>query len=482
MTTKIPLCVDCDHTLIATDLLFEACFLLLKQHPAKLFLLPFWLLKGKAFLKQRLAKSVTFDWGSLPYRPETLEIIEKARQEKRKIVLATASPTVWAQGIANHLKCFTEVFATEKNINLSSHNKAVKLTQQYGLHGFDYVGDSKDDIAVWKNANKKIIVSHQQSLVERIKKIAGDQVEHISTPKPTFLSYAKGLRVYQWLKNALIFVPLLAAHEFGNLDLLSKAVYAFIAFSCCASSVYILNDLLDLESDRKHARKRKRPFASGVIPILHGAMLIPILLVTSFYISTSYLPPLFTLTLILYYLMTIVYSGKLKQQVIVDIILLAALYTIRILAGSAATEIEPSFWLLVFSLFTFLSLALVKRYSEMSLAIEQNKSMASGRGYYTQDLIVLMCLGVSSAMCSVMIFALYINAQETNLMYPSKYWLWGVIPFILYWNCRLWMKTHRKEIPDDPVLFAVYDWQTLVILSAIFNLFFLAANDSYFTF
>lgn len=482
MTTKLPLCIDCDNTLIATDLLFEACFLLLKQHPTKLFLLPFWLIKGKAFLKQRLTEYVTFDWETLPYRPETLEVIEKARQDERKVVLATASPKVWAEGIANHLKCFDEIFATEKATNLSSRNKADKLTEQFGIQGFDYVGDSKDDIAVWKNANKGIIVNNQQSLVEKIQRLVGRNLEHVKIASPTLLSYAKALRIYQWLKNALIFVPLLAAHEVSDLHLLTKAIYAFIAFSCCASSVYILNDLLDLESDRRHPRKRRRPFASGAIPILHGAILMPILLVTSVYISLAYLPPLFTLTLALYYLMTIAYSGKLKQQVVVDIILLAALYTIRILAGSAATKIEPSFWLLVFSLFTFLSLALVKRYSEMSLAIEQNKFMASGRGYYTQDLIVIMCLGVSAAMCSVMIFALYINSQETNLIYPSKYWLWGVLPFILYWNCRLWMKTNRKEIPDDPVLFAVYDWQTLVILSAVLNLFFLAARDSYLQF
>ena len=479
-TTTIPLCVDCDNTLIATDLLFEACFLLLKQHPVKLFFLPFWLIKGKAYLKQRLAEFVTFEWDSLPYRPETLELIEKARQENRKIVLATASPAIWAQGIAEQLKCFTEVFATEKNINLSRHHKAALLVEKFGDQGFDYIGDSKDDIAVWEKSNVATIVNHRKSLVDKISTILGRNLVHIQPAKPNFLSYVKALRVYQWLKNALIFVPLLAGHEFGNLILISKAIYAFIAFSCCASSVYILNDLLDLASDRKHKKKCKRPFAAGIIPILHGAILIPLLLAISLFITISYLPRLFTFTLVLYYIMTVAYSGKLKQQVIVDVILLAALYTIRILAGSAATNIEPSFWLLIFSLFTFLSLALVKRYSEMSLALENNKPMASGRGYYTLDLIVLMSLGVSSAMCSVMVFALYINSQETSLMYPSKYWLWGVVPFILYWNCRLWMKTHRKEIPDDPVLFAVYDWQTLVILSAVLNLFVLASKDSYF--
>jgi 4-hydroxybenzoate polyprenyltransferase/phosphoserine phosphatase len=476
LNKKIPLCVDCDNSLIATDLLYEACFLLIKQNPMKLFSLPLWLLKGKAYLKERLAEYVTFDFASLPYRPEVLEIIKEATKQERSIVLATASPRVWAEAIANHLNCFSEVIATEHNVNLSAKNKADKLVSKFGSQGYDYIGDSQDDVVVWKHALNSIVINKKNILLRKESKFNGQNVTHIKPPSLTFLSYIKAIRVYQWMKNGLIFVPLLASHQFLNVDLLIQAVFAFFAFSFCASSVYILNDLLDLESDRQHVTKHKRPFASGLIPVLHGAILAPVLLAVAIYISITYLPTIFDLTLVIYYVMTLAYSLKLKQQVIVDVLLLAALYTIRILAGSAATNIEPSFWLLEFSLFIFLSLALVKRYTEMSIALDLNKKSASGRGYFTEDLSVLMSIGVASAMCSVMVFSLYINSSEADFLYSSRYWLWGVVPFILYWNSRLWMKTRRKEIPDDPVLFAVYDWQTLIMLPAIFSLFLLASN------
>ncbi len=476
---NIPLCVDCDNSLIATDLLYEACFLLIKQNFVKLFLIPIWLLKGKAYLKAQLAENVVFNFGSLPYRPEVLKIINDAKKEQRAIVLATASPKKWADGVAAHLNCFTQVISTEGGINLSAKNKADKLVYLFGNLGYEYIGDSSDDIIVWKHALKATVVNKKNILLKKVPQYNQANITHIKPPAATIKSYFKAIRVHQWLKNALIFVPLLASHQFLEGDLIYKALLAFIAFSFCASSVYILNDLLDLESDRQHHSKNKRPFASGVIPILNGAILTPILLGIAIYISFKFLPPLFDLTLIIYYVMTLAYSVKLKQQVIVDVLMLSALYTIRILAGAAATNVVPSFWLLEFSLFTFLSLALVKRYTEMATALEKNKSTASGRGYYTEDLSVLMAIGVGSAMCSVMVFSLYINSETADALYPSKYWLWGVIPFILYWNSRLWMKTRRKEIPDDPVLFAVYDWQTLVILAAIFNLFLLSSKASY---
>lgn len=474
MMPNHPLCVDCDGTLIATDLLHEAVFLLAKQNPTKLFLLPFWLLKGKAYLKLKLSEYVTFNWSSLPYRQEVITLIQEAKKQGRKIVLATASPKVWAEGVAHYLNIFDEVLATNNQINLAARNKANKLIETYGQYQFDYIGDSQADLPVWTNAHQAIVINKGGSFTKKVKAQHG--VTLIRTQGSSLSSYLKALRIHQWLKNLLIFLPLLAAHQLGNSPLLMNTVYAFIAFSACASSVYILNDLLDLESDRLHIRKSKRPFAAGRIPILQGAFGVPILLAIAFLISLNYLPIAFTLVLLLYYVMTFAYSVRLKQQVIVDILMLAALYTSRIIAGSAATNIIPSFWLLEFSMFIFLSLALVKRYSELSINIQQNKNEISGRGYRREDLTVVMALGASSAMCSVMVFSLYINSQDTNLLYPSKYWLWGVIPLILYWNSRIWMKTNRGEVEDDPVLFAVKDWQTLVIATAGLYFFMLASH------
>jgi len=373
-----PLCVDCDGTLIATDLLYEAFFLLLKQYPLGLFFLPFWLLKGKVYLKERLAEHVEFNWASLPYREEVLALIKTARSEKREIVLATASPFAWANGISNHLGCFDKVIATQNGVNLSGKNKADHLISLFGEKNFDYIGDSSIDLKVWAHSSSAIIVSSNKSLIDHATKNS-NVIQVINKSKANILVYVKALRVHQWLKNLLIAVPLLAAHQLNsNLGLL-HVVYAFLSFSMCASSVYVLNDLLDLDSDRQHVRKRKRPFAACTIPLWQGILMVPMSLAISFAIALL-LPYQFFLVLCTYFVLTLAYSIRLKKQVIVDVMLLAGLYTMRIIAGAAATHITPSFWLLAFSMFLFLSLALIKRYSEMFITLKSNKQEAAGRG------------------------------------------------------------------------------------------------------
>lgn len=463
-----PLCVDCDGTLIATDLLYEAFFLLLKQYPIGLLFLPFWLLQGKVYLKERLAEHVVFDWSTLPYRQEIIEVINNARAEGRQTVLATASPTAWAEGIANHLACFDTVLATEQGINLSGQNKANHLVKLFGEKNFDYAGDATIDLAVWQHAAGAIVVSSNAKLIrEFTAKVANNSpeinVQVIKPKKANLLVYLRALRVHQWLKNLLIIVPLLAAHQANMLQGLLHVTYAFFAFSLCASAVYVLNDLLDLESDRQHIRKRKRPFAACSIPLWQGMLMVPALLVIAFSIA-ALLPKQFILVLAAYFVMTLAYSIRLKKQVIVDVMLLAGLYTMRIIAGAAATQITPSFWLLAFSMFIFLSLAMVKRYSELLITLQNNKQEAAGRGYTVTDLPVLMSIGVSSGIGSVLILALYLNNPETNKMYPNTMWLWLMPPILLYWVARMWMKTQRGQVDDDPVVFAARDWQSLVVL------------------
>jgi 4-hydroxybenzoate polyprenyltransferase len=283
----------------------------------------------------------------------------------------------------------------------------------------------------------------------------------ISPPRASLLTYLKAVRIHQWMKNLLVLVPLFAAHQADNLAALIAVLAAFFAFGFCASAVYLLNDMLDLEADREHVRKRNRPFASGAIPLLEGAILVPLLLASS--LSLCYvLPPMFGAVLGFYFLLTLLYSFWLKRQVIVDVLLLAGLYTLRIIAGAAAVSIVPSFWLLAFSMFIFLSLAIVKRYSELSISLKNNKTKAAGRGYSIEDLPVLASLGAAAGMAGVMVLALYINDPETLKNYPSKLWLWLAPPLLLYWVSRLWLKTCRGEIDDDPVVFAVKDWQSLL--------------------
>ena len=455
-----PLCIDCDGTLIRTDLLHESVLLLVKASPLSLLKLPFWLMKGKAHLKQQIAQRVSLNAQSLPYEPEVLELIKQARTQGRNVVLATASPRGQAEAIATHLALFDRVEATDANTNLAGHNKAAHLEKLFGRGGFDYAGNSRADLPVWAASAGAIVVSSSQSL----QKAAASSVAVLQVVKPLPQSlkvYAKAIRVHQWLKNLLVFVPVLAAHQISP-GPIKAALLAFVSFSLCASAVYVINDLLDLSSDRLHARKRNRPFASGALPISQGLVMAPALLLTSALIATQ-LPLAFAATLLAYFVVTCLYSFWLKNQVIVDVLMLASLYTSRIIAGSAATLIVPSFWLLAFSMFMFLSLAIVKRYSEMLVAIQQNKTKAAGRGYLVSDMPVLVSLGASAGYMAILILALYVNSPDLNGLYPRRWALWLALPPLLYWISRVWMKTHRGEMHDDPVVFAATDKQSWIL-------------------
>ncbi len=471
---RVPLCIDCDGTLLRTDLLHESVLLLIKQAPWALFLLPFWLLRGKAYLKERIAERVSFNWATLPYCPEVLEAIAVARRAGRSVVLATASPRAWADGVAAHLGVFDTVLATENTLNLSAGNKAEKLVALYGKKGFDYAGNGRADLAVWSAARAGLVVSSDAKLLASAQ-AATQVMQVVAVSKAGLLGVLKGLRVHQWLKNLLVLVPLLAAHRVSGAQGFMLAGLAFLAFSFCASAVYVLNDLLDLESDRQHIRKRKRPFASGLIPVWQGMAMVPVLLAMAVLLAWS-LPTAFGVVLAIYFAVTLAYSLRLKRQVIVDVMLLAALYTMRIIAGAAATSIVPSFWLLAFSMFIFLSLAIVKRYSELWVTLQQQKATAAGRGYAVTDLPVLASIGASAGMAAVLVLALYINDPETARLYPARMWLWLVPPAILYWVSRVWLKTCRGEIDDDPVVFAIKDWQSLLIGGLLAVCFVLAAS------
>jgi 4-hydroxybenzoate polyprenyltransferase len=281
-------------------------------------------------------------------------------------------------------------------------------------------------------------------------------------PAASWLDYVKAMRLHQWLKNLLVLLPALAAHRIGNLETLGTAMLAFLAFGLCASSVYVLNDLLDLPSDRVHERKRRRPFASGRIPVAHGAVMVPLLLAASAAVALQ-LEPAFQLVLLVYLVITAAYSVRLKNDVIIDVIVLACLYTIRVVAGSAATQIVPSFWLLAFSLFLFFSLALVKRYSELFAALQNERTRAAGRGYEVADLPLLMAMGVSCGMGAILVLALYVNSPDVTRMYAQPILLWLIVPLLLYWVSRIWMKTHRGQMHDDPVVFAARDRTSMAV-------------------
>ena len=464
--TDLPLCVDLDGTLIRSDLLIESLLVMLKRQPWTLLLLPWWLLKGKAYFKQEIALRAEIDVATLPYHQDLLGWLRQEHGRGRQLVLATASHERYAQAVAAHLGLFHAVEATHDALNLEGRHKARVLVERHGAQGFDYVGNSHADHPVWAQARQAIVVSPSQNFLRSVE--ARHTVSHSYIgPATTVKMWAKALRVHQWLKNALIFVPLALAHQITDVHALLLTSLAFLCFSLCASSVYVLNDLLDLESDRQHPRKSKRPWASGQIPLIYGLMSTPLLLIMAFGLALALMPLLYVGVLVLYYLMTLSYSVWLKSRIMVDVIMLAALYTMRLLAGMAATHIAPSFWLLAFSLFIFFSLALVKRYSELYQLRQRGQLTTHGRGYHVEDLVMLLSFGVASGFIAVLVFALYINSSEVQKLYAEPRILWLATPLLLYWISRVWVITHRGLMHDDPVVFAAKDKNSWVIAMGI---------------
>ncbi len=353
-----PLCVDLDGTLIATDALWESLLLLVKSKPISLLSLPLWFMKGKAHFKRQIAERVKLNPASLPYRENVLSFLKKEQETGREIVLATAADETVAQGVAAHLGIFSEVLASDGAINLSGQHKLAALKKHSGTNGFDYIGDAGVDLPLWQAAHRAYLVQPSTALHNKARRVAS--VGGVFTEKKNNLfSLLKALRIYQWVKNILLFVPLLMAHKVIEADLNLQALYAFVAFSLCASCVYIVNDLLDLEADRLHPHKRHRPFAAGVLPIKAGVLTAPLLLVASFTIAAVFLPLNFFIVLGLYFLLTTAYSFHLKRVLIVDVLVLAGLYTLRLFAGGIATSVPISPWLLAFSMFLFLKLSFV---------------------------------------------------------------------------------------------------------------------------
>lgn len=453
---ELPLCVDLDGTLIATDTLHEAFLILLKSKPWIIFLLPFWLLKGRYYFKEKIYSSSVPDFSTFPFNREVLKFVKSEAEKGRKIVLATATFESLAKRAAEQIGIFSEVYGSKDSINLKSKNKRDKLVLLFGEKGFDYIGDSNSDLEVFASARFSYLVNPSKSLQSKAESTSN--VKMIFSEKYNiFKLVIKQIRVYQWVKNILIFLPMLMAHIISQVNLFQNTTFAFFAFSFLASSVYVLNDLLDLESDRKHPRKKNRPLASGKLPILLGLIMAPMLFLMGFGISLFFLHPIFTATLAVYFALTTAYSFALKKIYILDIILLASLYTIRLIAGAAATQVAISPWLLGFSMFLFMSLATVKRYTELLVMKQNNREKTSGRGYYTDDIELLLAAGVGSGLISVMVFALYANSKETLALYSNPHLLYGAAPLLLYWILRIWFKAHRGEMNDDPIVFTGKD-------------------------
>jgi 4-hydroxybenzoate polyprenyltransferase len=471
MEHAIPLVVDLDGTLLRSDLLVESGLAYVGAKPWLSFSPIKWLFSGRAHLKANLAKSAPIDVTTLPYDPEVIVLIKEEKAKGRSIILATGSHKIYADQIANHLQLFDRVLATEAGTNLSAHNKRDMLVQEYGEQGFDYVGNSRADLPVWAAARLAYLVNPELG-VESSANALGNVERVIRVQHSKLHSWMTALRFHQWIKNLLIFIPLLASHQLDNPSLLLTGLLAYILFGFCASSVYLLNDLLDLADDRYHPKKRYRPFAAGDLSVKAGVLIFPFLLLLAFSGAILLMPWYFTVTLAIYYLLTLAYSFALKKVMILDVIILAMLYTLRIIAGALAFNMLPTFWMLAFSMFIFLSLALVKRYAELLEAKNKGETTKTpGRGYYPNDLEMIASLGASSGYLSVMVLALYIQDQSTINLYQHPAILWLGCPLLLFWISRIWLLAHRGQMHEDPIVFAIKD-KTSLILGVLFCIIF----------
>jgi 4-hydroxybenzoate polyprenyltransferase/phosphoserine phosphatase len=454
--TAVPLVVDLDGTLTPADVSVEALLKVARQGVRQFFMVLFWLFAGRAGVKVRGARHAPLDATALLYRPEVMDLIDQARSEGRPVILASASHRRNIARVARHLGCFDATLATGHRANLKGKAKLAALRAMLGDQPFDYVGDSKADRPLWAAARRGYTVRTNHPGVERL----------TARSRPKWRVLLKAMRPHQWAKNALIFVPVLTADRLFHVPSLVAASLAFVLMSLVASGVYLLNDALDVDADRKHPTKFKRPIASGDLSIPLALALSVVFTVAPIVIGLAVLGWREAAALTVYLVLTTGYSFRVKSAMTADVITLACLYTIRLWIGALAIGVGLSFWLLLFSVFFFLSLAYLKRYTELSVAIDPKK-LLSGRGYVGADLEIVGQMGVASGMVSILVLALFANAIRETGQYAAPQLLWLLTLPLLYWINRVWMMARRGQVDGDPIAFAISDKRSLVLAASM---------------
>jgi 4-hydroxybenzoate polyprenyltransferase len=460
-----PLCVDLDGTLVKSDTLVDSCFLLVRTNPLFLFKALLWLRNGKAGFKDRITSSVELDVVHLPYNQPLLEFLKRERGKGRAIYLATGADVRLAQRIADHLGIFDGVLASDGQTNLIGNNKLERLRNRFDGGRFDYIGNALPDVPLLAGAGVAMVANPDRDLRQQLKR-RNIPVKHSFEDRAPFVSsLRKAVRVHQWAKNVLIFLPLMLAHATRIQDLLDTAV-AFFCFCLCASSTYVINDLLDIQADRGHLKKRHRPFAAGNLSAMTGLEIVVLFLAMAF-IGAFYLPRAFAGWMITYMVVTLAYSLVLKKIVLVDVLVLSGLYTIRILAGASATAVPISTWLSTFSIFIFLSLAIVKRFAELQNKRDSGTTHSTGRGYLLIDIEQMRSFGTSSAYAAVVVFSLYISSLRDGPLYTHPNRMWLIVPLMILWISRVWLLASRGQLDEDPVVFAMTNKMSLLIGIAV---------------
>ena len=459
-----PLVVDLDGTLVRSDLLVESAFAHVGHDPLRVVGLLSAIGRGKAALKAEIATKTDIDVSHLPYDEDVLSLIRQTRAAGDQVYLASASNERYVQAVADHLDLFDGWFASNDSENLSSGSKARRLVEAFGEGGFDYAGNGGDDLAVWSVCYRRIAVRVSPTVRSKLIDMDPDAI-FLENAMGRTRAWIKLLRVHQWAKNALVFVPLVTAQRFDLLAI-GEAIGAFLAFSLAASAIYILNDLVDLDADRKHPSKKRRPLAAGTVPITKAVVLIPALLIIGFSGALAIAPSL-AAVLLAYLLLTTAYTFVLKRKMLVDVLALASLYTIRVVAGAVAISVPMSEWLLGFSMFIFTELALIKRYVELTGRIDGGLSDPTNRNYRKSDLDIVAALAAAAGFNAVTVFALYISSDAVRPLYRHPAALWLICPILMYGLGRALLMAHRRLMDDDPIVFALRDWNSYVALGLI---------------
>ncbi|MBA2491215.1 MAG: UbiA family prenyltransferase [Gammaproteobacteria bacterium] len=469
-----PICIDLDGTFVKTDLMLEMLLKAAGQHWAVLLTAPVWLTHGKAYFKQELAKRCTLDIAHLPFDEELRSYLKRQRERGHRLVLATAADRKIAEAIAAEAGIIDEVIASDGITNLKGETKARVLEDRFGNRGFIYVGNDRCDLPIWRKAKEAVVVN-ASSYVTRAAAAATTVRETFAARESSLVQLLKAMRTYQWAKNILVFIAPLTALVLWEPAIALASLVIFFAFCATASGVYIINDLLDLDSDRQHPRKRYRPFASGKLPLqygLYGPILVSIGIIFGSIVSSEC-----GLAIVTYAVLSIAYSVSLKKKPLIDVFVLASLYSLRLLTGGLATDVSVSTWLLSFSSFLFLALAFLKRTAELAALRSEEKRKVSGRGYGASDLSMLKVMGVACSFVSSLVLALYIDSTTARTIYANPNVLWGIVPLILFWQCRLWLSTARGRMHDDPIVYAAKDRISWLIFGLIMVIFGIANLD-----
>lgn len=458
----IPLVVDMDGTLLRTDTLQEGLVAYVSQNPFRLFRVLGWIARGKMVLKERVSTHAPLDSATLPVNERVLEYVRHQRGTGRAALLVTGAAHGTAQSVFEVVGEFDEVITTSPiNGNLSGDRKATYLVNRFGAGGYSYIGDSRKDMAIWRAAHDGVAVDAGYGIRRELKSLSSPMV-YFNSPRADARTWVKQLRLHQAAKNVLILAPLVLAHQFLDAPSLLRGTLMLIAFTCLSCGTYIWNDLHDLAADRSHPTKKNRPLAAGLIPIHRALAVAGALLVSAFAISAS-LGWDAVAILLVYLVTTVSYSSFFKRVIVADVIVLAALYTVRIFAGAIAVHVSLSIWVILTSVFLFFSLALMKRYSEF---VKYEGTQLSGRGYQYRDRGAILAFGVASSLVTVLVIGLYVDSDAVRVLYATPEILWAVIPLVLYWVTRLWILTERGDMNDDPVAFTLTDRVSQVVLLA----------------